>query len=1161
MRPFNNKNQDMTSNKIFNIGFSILAVCFFVVNPAYSNGGGDTTIVLSETIASEYPSPPSTDDLIEVQTEIEQINQNLARLTRARELVQNAMSVGNFLQRLDSLAWIEFPVAITDTISNVPIAIVFDHLRLYPDYAQLEVVVQMKLPQRTVSATTGQNTASDSPFDSEYVELYFGTPNLKFSHDGGIIGDALLGLYSDVPIGTGNPSKFAFILNQWHEHGSGAAMQDLGTYVKIDCDGFVEMGVEADVLFSRDWIVPVDQNLNPKNSGRVEGHIQTIVSDWQNLLVEISLPDFAPAEHPDFAFNLSSAVFDFSDYRNSPNVVFPQAYAEQNLMPGNPNLWRGVYIKNLEVALPRQIKKRGCEGNSNPTPSGGDGRGTGMLILDEQGDYAYGAPISIGNKGGSSMVVEPPDIHPPPVREQPNLRPETSPPSNNCRTTVGVEDLLIDGHGVSGLFYAENVLDIGEGSMSKWQYSISDLQLELLCSRVVGFGFGGEIGLPITEQGQTFSYNAFANIPDRTYSFQVITGQDYTFPAFKMAEIKILEGSYLKVTSTPTSFEPEAVLYGYAAVKAKNGDSPPQDSSKLTFEAAKLNFHGLQLKAKGTKLSMIPGGYLSLENDLKLLGYPLPIADPKLTAVPGGKMKLSFDVDLNLMNASDNGFAASTNVAIMGAFHEQQEYQEWKSAGMNVNSIYVKIRLPALHVTGYAHIFDDHPVFGNGFQGALEVKVGPKLDTQDPLVEIEMNAIFGNTDFKYWYVDGFLELDNLGIPLPPTPLEMNGFGGGAYYHMKMAGMDLIGGSDGSAGTTTSGVRYEPYEPTTLGLKASIAIRSTGGSDTFDGIVTLELRFSGTGLQEIMFYGKAEIVSPKIGAALGKFSSKLQERVEKLNLGKEEVQQQDEAELSNPQDAILASVFLRMNFELGFEFQGVFRANLSAAQGTITGVGGIDLLISKPQDRWHLYVGGYSDNSIVAGDGAPLPPISVSFDLGDGITASASAYFLMGNDIPGPPPLHPAAAAYFGINSSSTNNRGGLNGQAAMGAGFAFGAAIIAEIEGRTRSDGAYSKNHFRFALGAGFDVSLLHYAYNTYCSVSGQSPHGHKGWRATGRIWAFVDGYVRHRGFKKGLSLGILIDADLPKPTFLLVHVKFNILVTINVEIEIGDRCGPPYVN
>src|SRR5690606_11964955 len=56
-------------------------------------------------------------------------------------------------------------------------------------------------------------------------------------------------------------------------------------------------------------------------------------------------------------FELNKAIFDFSDLRNSPNVVFPEGY-QQYLISGNERLWRGVYVDRFTVVLPEQFNKR-----------------------------------------------------------------------------------------------------------------------------------------------------------------------------------------------------------------------------------------------------------------------------------------------------------------------------------------------------------------------------------------------------------------------------------------------------------------------------------------------------------------------------------------------------------------------------------------------------------------------------------------------------------------------------------------------------------------------------------------------------------------------------------------------------------------------------------
>ena len=54
-------------------------------------------------------------------------------------------------------------------------------------------------------------------------------------------------------------------------------------------------------------------------------------------------------------------------------------------------------------------------------------------------------------------------------------------------------------------------------------------------------------------------------------------------------------------------------------------------------------------------------------------------------------------------------------------------------------------------------------------------------------VEVTAKAVFGRLpDYRYWYADAFANFGAAGIPVFPG-FKINGLGGGAYSHMKLAG--------------------------------------------------------------------------------------------------------------------------------------------------------------------------------------------------------------------------------------------------------------------------------------------------------------------------------------------------------------------------------------
>ena len=175
-----------------------------------------------------------------------------------------------------------------------------------------------------------------------------------------------------------------------------------------------------------------------------------------------------------------------------------------------------------------------------------------------------------------------------------------------------------------------------------------------------------------------------------------------------------------------------------------------------------------------------------------------------------------------------------------------------------------------------------------------------------------------------------------------------------------------------------------------------------------------------------------------------------------------------------------------------------------------------------------------------GDQITLFPNSVSIEYND-LRIVAKAYFLMGNDIPGPPPLNAEAASYFGIPvNSNAENRELLyceENSPALGTGVALGASLNLKFEDKRRRKFLGKERTFFHIVArgdAGFDIALLKYGPETYCTeASPGDPHGVNGFRATGNIWAKVrvDGKVL--GFKLvGLGLGILMQADMPNPSY-----------------------------
>jgi hypothetical protein len=244
------------------------------------------------------------------------------------------------------------PVGLKKTVGNTTVSIAVSSAVFYPSYASLTVYARVQIPQ-----SPGQ--------------IFFGVQGIQLSYSGGIIGDGSLVLLGNIPISI-NGGDATLTLKGGMNMATGQAASL--TYVTIDCNGFKAMGINATLAFPQSMIVPLNAAGDRDTTRQVTAPIQTIVNDWNDILVDVSIPSFEITALPGIGFNIQQATFDFSDDRNAPGAVYPSDYQSKYMTPGNPNLWRGVYVKSLQVLLPKAFAK------GNDTTSRIGFAATNMLI-------------------------------------------------------------------------------------------------------------------------------------------------------------------------------------------------------------------------------------------------------------------------------------------------------------------------------------------------------------------------------------------------------------------------------------------------------------------------------------------------------------------------------------------------------------------------------------------------------------------------------------------------------------------------------------------------------------------------------------------------------------------------------------------------------------
>lgn len=969
-------------------------------------------------------------------------------IDRAKSVLDKIKEGQKFIHNLNDKFEFSLPVGIKKTIAGLDYTIGIEAIRLKPTYAEVDVYMQFEIPQNG-------------------KKLTFMAKGVKFSKSGGIIGDAKLVLVSDYAINlSGDKSQ---ILIKGGVGGTG------NSFIRMDCDGFKEMGLDAEIRFSRDLLLPEDGNGVIK-SGNVSASFKTIITSWNDLLVQISLPNFQVAGLNGFGFSLNDAVFDFSDTHNAAGVIFPKGYTAET-DPSLVNLWHGIYVRQLAVRLPSHFKDK-----------------------------------------------------------------------KNARTSISATDLLIDHQGVSGFFEGKNLIPLDNGDMSGWAFSVDSLAVSLMANQIMNAGFKGNIVIPISSKQNSFKYTASFGANDQ-YLFQVTSPANMKFDIFQAAKVEIYKGSSLEIKIANGKFLPKAILSGKMDIAAKLSEGGK------AVQLADIRFENLQLQAVQPYIKV---GNFSFGSDAakqELAGFPIHVTKVAMKNITPEQVGLSFDVKLNLVGESAGAFAADAGLTIIGQMTNADGSQTWKYKDIDIREIDINIdQGAAFKFKGSLTFYKQDPVYGDGFHGALDATFLSKLT-------VKASAIFGNLKGeRYWYVDALAKF-NSGIPFVPG-VGFYGFGGGAYYRMKM---DKDARSP--IGQTASGVAYVPELNNGLGFKAIVYIGSYPSDKAFSGDVTFQIDFfKGGGIHSISFTGNAFIASSGLDASADQLKStvgKMQSRISELEASAKarvggivskispaetklaESIQGPVGDSAGGKGAISAHVYIAYDFETS-TLHANLDVGINVAAGIIKGGGGAVLHFAP--DEWYVYVG------------TPDNRFSISVGIGP-IRATATSYFMVGSSIPGSPPPPPEVAEILkGVDLDYMKDLNAIGN----GAGIAFGASL-----GIKTGDITFRIFYANFSLGAGFDIMLKNYG-NTYCEGS-SSPIGINGWYANGQAYAYFTGSI---GIKINLFLStirveilkvgaaVVLQAKLPNPIWMrgTVGGYFSVLGGLasgqcSFQVTIGNEC------
>jgi len=579
------------------------------------------------------------------------------------------------------------------------------------------------------------------------------------------------------------------------------------TFVKVDCNGFVGIGVSGKAEVCRKYIVPVNPTTLEvlPEPARASGTFNINLAHWSELYVSMSMDPFAVTGHEDYKWSFSNLTFDFSD-QISPQGTPPPGYNSPFAGPlGFAKGWQGLYIQNLTIHLPKSFRR-----NNQPTSFSVE-----KVMVDELGFSGIAEakivliPLNEGSAGGWAFSLE--------------------------KFKLGFIANQLSGAGFSGRI---NVPIIKGGSCDP--------------------------DSPLAD-ADCFNYSAdifFGN------KYQLTVGlpanQSYCADIWKAGKIEIRPNSTISLEYSNNKFLASARLFGTLNLQPTLGNFDLKLPDTIGFQ--NLLIKNTEPYFVGGTFSTPSGA----GRELGGFGFSVNSLSAKKDTSSANAMALQMDIAVSLTKSKTKdqdslGITATGRFNIIGELTINDNIQKWRFKKVRLNALSVNATFPGASILGQIAWYEDtQGPWGKGFRGMLKATFGKTMPTQ-----IDALAHFGKTpesngSFKYFFVDTKVILAQ-GIQFFP-PFELKGFGGGVYHHMSRdtTPSPALGSASTPAlppniGVSLSGIHYNPDPNAGLGLKATVVI-AVPKDNAFNATLSMEALFnsqsSGGGLRSLYFDGTA-----------------------------------------------------------------------------------------------------------------------------------------------------------------------------------------------------------------------------------------------------------------------------------------------------------------
>ncbi|NVO19887.1 MAG: hypothetical protein HXX13_09305 [Bacteroidetes bacterium] len=724
--------------------------------------------------------------------------------------------------------------------------------------------------------------------------------------------------------------------------------------------------------------------------------------------------------------------------------------------------------------------------------------------------------------------------------------------------TASLNDLIIDGQGVSVDAGLKNVLALGDGSLASWYFSVDALDLSVRKNSFNNASMTGKVILPVSGNDQglknQLDYTCLLAYSGEKlkYNFSVKAKDGISAPLWA-AYLNIFSSSQFTINNDNPSGNIVADILLNGDLTIKTPDVDPIGS--LDFEL--MHFEGLELSSiepyftlkymsLGSPQKSMGGDGLPMgpSNEISrgLAGFPVTL---KYNGLSTEGVGFKFGVDLKI---SDNALLPKVegDFDIYGSLeYKTGNRPQIGGPKISTDAFIIEGPLGPVFIDGKLAFINTrewgHALSGSVGTSLLGVKLGG-------ISGLGTEVVFGHKtepdDFYYFAVNFHGTFAPVAFA-PPSNLAWNGFGGGMYYHMSMNDKDVnIADPDAVLMKINGGQdltkRYKPDKNSLVGFLATVML-GTVDKTMMNSASTLDIGINKNfSLDHVQYDLNGVLLSPPL--SLGKLSFKNS----------------------------LATISGRLKLDLS---QNIYTADMDAqyiakvigneVETPMSGDGKLNILADLNKGLWHIYAGTPRNPNYL--HYKPYYPIPFDLDF--------KGYFMAGNDLGSDLPEFPSGfqgimdQCHITVKPNPDRNNLAGDGNGGGTTGMTCGGYV--DLGNPGGYDFEFIK--VKFYGITGFDVSLFH----SDKGCDGQPGKvGINGWYANGKIYGGLNlgvmAHVNLFGEKMDATIfdataGAELSAGLPNPFWFdgdfFIHydvLEGYVSGSINVPLKYGgDKCSP----